>query len=256
MELNREVENKKAEAAKEDAAKRESFLSESETHILRLASRILKKSIDKSDDEYSIALIATSEALDGYEPGKGDFWGYAAFVIKSRLYDMYRKEGRHMPEVSVSPDTFSGELEEDDAQSELKLKIRDKLSDSGSFSENPVKDEIEALRAELDHYGISFFDIDKSPRTASTRNACARIIRAVFLPPPLVKALKKTGLFPAKDVMEREKVSRKLIDKYRKYLITATLILDGDYPILTEYVRFLKPGNDEKVITFEERMSS
>ena len=223
--------------------KKDAFLAESEDHIIRLTSKILKKTVTKSDDEYSVALIAVSEALDKYDEDKGDFWSYAAYVIKSRLYDMYRKEGRYAVEIAVSPETFSGELDDEDTGADLKLKVRDRLSEGGADVENALKDEIEAIRAELDEYGISFFDIDRSPRTSSTRTMCARIIKTVFLPPPLVKALRKTKLFPAKDVMERDKgITRKFIDKYRKYLVTSTLILDGDYPLLTEYVRFLKPG--------------
>ena len=235
------AENENAVRASADRQYREIFLGENEDHILRLASQILKKTVTKSDDEYSVALIAVSEALDGYDEKKGDFWGYAAFVIKSRLYDMYRKEGRHKDEISVSPESFSGELSDEDPETEMKLKVREKLTtDDASGTENPVKYEIEAITEELKALGISFFDIDRSPRTVSTRNMCGKIIKAVFLPPPLVALLRKTGLFPAKEVMARQDVSRKFIDKYRKYLIASTLILDGDYPVLSEYVKYLR----------------
>ncbi|MCR4908251.1 MAG: hypothetical protein K5985_05415 [Lachnospiraceae bacterium] len=240
MERDLRNENEKAARASNDRQYREIFLGENEDHILRLTARLMKKVITKSDDEYSVALIAVSEALDGYDPEKGDFWGYASFVIKSRLYDMYRKEGRHRDEIAVSPDSFSGELEEGDPEAGMKLELREKLSDAEAEEENSLRYEIEAITEELEGFGISIFDIKKSPRTASTRKMCARVIKAVFLPPPLVALLRKTGLFPAKDVMERQDVSRKFIDKYRKYLIASTLILDGNYPFLAEYVKYLR----------------
>ncbi len=240
MGTDKQVDNQKAALAAKDPEYREKFLAESEDHILRLASKILKKGVTKSDDEWSVAFIAANEALEKYDEEKGDFWGFAAFVIKSRLLDLYRKEGKRAPEISVSPDAFSGELEEDDAQADLKLKIRDEIGQTSEEIDNSLRDEINALKEELDIFGISFFDISNSPRTSSTRKTCAQVIKAIFLPPPLVELIRKTKLFPAKEVMQRQKVSRKFIDKYRKYLITSTLILDGDYPGLSEYVSFLK----------------
>ena len=247
MKRDIKAENEAAAKASSDSEYREIFLGGNEEHILRLASQIIKKSITKSDDEYSVALIAVSEALDGYDAAKGDFWGYAAFVIKSRLYDMYRKEGRHSSEIAVPPDSFSGELSDEDPQLELKLSVRDRLSEDDTGADNTARYEIEALTEELKSFGISFFDIDRSPRTASTRSMCAKVIKAVFLPPPLVALLRKTGLFPAKEVMARQSVSRKFLDKYRKYLIASTLILDGDYPFLAEYVKYLRSERSESL---------
>jgi RNA polymerase sigma factor len=37
-------------------------------------------------------------------------------------------------------------------------------------------------------------------------------------------------------------VSRKTLDRYRKYIIMAALILSDDYPQIAEYLKFVKEG--------------
>ncbi len=241
MRPDNESENKKALEASRDREKREAFLRDSQDHIIRLASSLSGRIISKSDDEFSIALIAVSEALDKYDEKKGSFWSFAATVMKARLTDLYRKSQRSAPELSLSPSAFEGEADDEEAGFSYELKLKDKLSDNSVVIDNDLRDEILALSEELKQYNISFFDLaGHSPKTRSTRESCAKAIRAFFLPPPLTEALRKTGLFPAKEVMKREKLSRKFIDKFRKYLIVSALIIDGDYPGLYEYVRFLK----------------
>ena len=37
-------------------------------------------------------------------------------------------------------------------------------------------------------------------------------------------------------------VSRKTLDRYRKYIIMAALVLSDDYPQIAEYLKFVKEG--------------
>ncbi len=235
------TENERAIKAAKDRGEKESFLAESSDHILALAAKISGHRITRSDDEWSVALMAVSEAIDSYDSERGDFWGYAAIVIKSRLLNLYRKEQRISPEVPVSPQVFDGEIEEDDPEFSMKLKVRDGLiTDDGDVASS-LTDEINALTKELEVYGISFFDLTKcSPRAEKTRRGCAEVIASIFLPPPLVEYLKKKKILPASEIQKRSGQSIKFLDKFRKYLIAATVILDGDYPQIAEYVEFLK----------------
>ena len=73
-----------------------------------------------------------------------------------------------------------------------------------------------------------------------TRKACADVIKAIFLPPPLMAAIRRAKKLPIKDIIKRSRISNKLIDKHRKYLVTSALILDGDYPALSEYLGYMK----------------
>ncbi|MBR1876906.1 MAG: hypothetical protein IJ805_07355 [Lachnospiraceae bacterium] len=250
--LKRKEDNIRAVESKNDRQKREQFLSDERIHILKLTSVILKRSVTVSDDEFSVAFIAVSEAIDGYDPQKNDFWPYAAYVIRNRLADLYRKESSRA-EVLVSPGAFEGNTDEEEAGFDVSLEVREQIKVRSLGVNNTLKDEIEAFDEELSKYGISLSDLaDCSPKSKKTRSGCADIIRAIFLPPSLAGQIIKTGKIPISDVMMRGRLQKKLFERHRKYLIAATLILSGDYPRLSEYVESLKPSV-ENIISFEER---
>lgn len=236
MERDVSVDNSRAIRAKTDDAARERFLSEERTHILRLTGRILGRAVTDSDDEWSIALMATSEALGSYDVSRGSFWSYAAIVIRSRLNDWYRSpaSGRS-EELMVAPDTFSGELtDSEDGTNALRREVAEQTSVS---VDTGLRDEIEALTQELAPYGIDFFALaEVSPKTAKTRTACGEVLAAMRTPPPLIPLLRERKLLPIRELGQRIRVSRKLIDRHRRYLIAASLILSGDYPGLAEYM--------------------
>lgn len=233
--------NERAVRAKESLETLDRFLIEEQKHILHLTGKVLKKNITASDDEYSIALTAVSEAVGSYDESKGDFWSYAAFVIKSREVDYYRKAGRTGEnELSVSPEVFGGDTEDDDPAS--KALQKDINSKTAFTVDTGLRDEIEALSDKLKGYGISFFDLAEcSPKAEKSRNACSMVMKAIFTPPPLIEEMMKSKALPIKKILDREKdVSRKLIDRHRKYLISAAVILSGDYPGIAEYIPYGK----------------
>ncbi|MBQ7372283.1 MAG: hypothetical protein IJW67_10485 [Blautia sp.] len=230
---------------KASPALREGFLQKEQTHILRLAAHILHRPVTINDDEWSVALLSVSQAIDSYDEEKGRFWGYAAIVMKNRLADLYRADARHFPEISTGPEVFDGEVDEDSPDFGLQCEIQSRLAHS---EENPLRDEIFALQEELESFGISFFDLAAcSPKSQKTRWNCAQLIRAMFTPPPpLTGEMRKKKTLPIKELIHRVKISRKLIDRYRKYLITASLILDGEYPGLSDYLSYVKQDISER----------
>ncbi|HAG68443.1 MAG TPA: RNA polymerase subunit sigma [Lachnospiraceae bacterium] len=235
--INRSRDNDRVIAARNDPSLKNTFLSEEQNHILRLTSRILKKGVTYSDDEWSIAFIAVSEAMDSYDPSKGDFWSYASVVIKSRLTDNFRKQQKNSNEISVSPDTFSGEVDEESESLSIQIEVTDRIAVESLGSNNGLKLEIEALSAELSEYDISMSDLyEASPKSVKTRGSCRSVLQAIFLPPPMIDMIRENKKLPIKDIMSRVSVSSKIIDRHRKYLIAASVIIDGDYPLISEYL--------------------
>ncbi len=74
--------------AKEDEPFLERFIEAHEGFILRTASRHAGHTVTRSDDEYSVALMAFYEAVKGYDPAGGPFGAYASLVIGRRLADL------------------------------------------------------------------------------------------------------------------------------------------------------------------------
>ena len=51
----------------------ERFIEAHEAFVLRCASRYAGFAVTRSDDEYSVALLAFYEAIKGYDPASGPF---------------------------------------------------------------------------------------------------------------------------------------------------------------------------------------
>ena len=72
----------------------EEFIISQEGFIIKTATRITKRFVSKSDDEWSIALSAYLEAIEKYDIEKGSFVPFAEMIIRSRLIDWFREIGR------------------------------------------------------------------------------------------------------------------------------------------------------------------
>lgn len=224
---------KALEAAKTEAG-RSAFITQNEKFILGCASKFTKRFITKSDDEWSIALIAFSSAIDSYNADKGNFQSYARLLIERRLTDYIRSQSRFAGEQSTEPYVFEGNVDEDSDNAAFQLHIARATSTS---DENPILDEILALNEILSGYGISFMELTScSPKALKTKSACLLAVSYMKENPELVDKMRSTRLFPLKIITENTRVPRKILERHRKYIITAAEILCNDFPLLQEYI--------------------
>ncbi len=228
MTVDKAFDNKRALAARENREKKNLFLTEERTHILRLTARILKCTVSECDDEFSIALLAVSEAIDSYAEEKGPFWNYAALVIRSRLLDEIRKSGKNK-EILTDPSSFSGDIDYESDSADIRL--REELNrKTAVYTDNSLKYELEALETELGEYGIDLFELPaNSPKSEKTKTACSEIIRKFFDPPPLTEIFKKKKALPVNEMLQRGSMNRKTFDRHRKFILASILIKSGDY---------------------------
>ena len=230
--------NRLAMAATSDERKREELIRGHEQTILRTASSACHRYVNKSDDEWSIALCAFSKAVDVYTAEKGDFLPFAQMLIKRDLIDYYRSQKNTLREVIVAPHVLEGGGEPEEDPSGVYLAV---AKNSQEASDRSLRDEILAANELLSDYGFRFFDLTEcSPQQDKTRKECAVAIRFMLTDSTLFAALEKTRKLPIKALAAASGVSRKTLDRYRKYIIMAVLILDGDYPQLAEYLKFVK----------------
>ena len=153
--------------AKEDGPFLERFIEAHEGFILRTASRHAGHTVTRSDDEYSVALLAFYEAVKGYDPAGGPFGAYASLVIGRRLADYYRASHRFDAEVSLAPQTFDGTVEEDAADAGVQLAVVEKLGEMRTVC---AAEEIESADEQFAKYGFSFYDLAScSPKSDKTR---------------------------------------------------------------------------------------
>lgn len=230
--------NQLALSAVNDERRREELIRCQEQMILRTASAACHRFVSRSDDEFSVALCAFSKAVDVYDEAKGDFLPFAQMLIKRDLIDYFRSQKNTLREVSVAPHVLegSGEPEEDPSGAYLAV-----IKNSREASDHSLRDEIVAANEMLQNYGFRFFDLTEcSPQQDKTRKECATAIRMMLTDSGLFSALEKSRKLPIKALCAASGVSRKTLDRYRKYIIMAVLILDGDYPQLAEYLKFVR----------------
>lgn len=228
-----------------------SFIEKNTGYIKYCAYKCVGRFITESDDEYSIALSAFLEAIDSYDISKGAFSSFANLVIKRRILDHMRKAKHHECELSVEPYLFEGEIDED-KESPISFELKEKSADISYLRQNSidhqvtVKNEIAEISSKLTDYGFSFMDLTKcSPCTEKTKRACAKAVKAMLTSEELLQKMKRSKTLPMKELEEKSRISRKMLDRYRRYIITATLIINGDYPQLSEYMWFItnSPSN-------------
>ena len=233
--------------AKTDEHQLDSLIATYKPWILRCASEAVKRYVTDSDDEWSIALMAFHEAVQNYDGEKGSLKSLAAVVIRRRVLDYLRSEGRHSAELSVLPGAFDGELDEDEA-SGVNLRVQQavaerSMDDAEADSAERAREEIAGMQKVLAAYGFSFFDLAEcSPKAGKTRQSCGKAVRTLIASAVLMALMRLKHLLPIKELSTQSGVVRKILERHRKYIIAAAEILDGDFPILASYMDFIRKG--------------
>lgn len=219
-----------------DELLREQFIADYKPFILTVTSRFCKKYVNpQTDDEFSIALTAFNEAINQYSATAGkSFLGFAETVIRRRLIDYVRKEQRH---AVVS--TYSAfEQEDEEQQLYNPLEVRRALQHYDlSQTADERRMEISEFSEELKSYGITFMElVEVSPKHADSRKLLVGIAHTLASEERLMRALQSTGKLPVKELTDLCRVSRKTIERNRKYIIALSCVMTGVYPFLRDYL--------------------
>ena len=210
------------------------LLEQQRGFILGCAAKVCGRYITPQDDEWSVALSAFSQAVQDYRQEKGDFLPFARQVIRNDLIDYLRSQGKYRREVPVDPSVFAPSAE---AGASWKLERREGKETPG-FS---LREEIQSVSQIFGCYGFTFFQLaDCCPRAEKTKKACAQAVQTLLAQKELLDQLEQTCQLPIRGLEEASGVSRKLLDRHRKYIIAAAVILSGDYPGLREYFPFMR----------------
>lgn len=211
--------------------------------ILKTTSRLCKRYVRLGlDDEVSIALVAFNEALNKYDVKQNtSFFTFAESVMSRRIIDFFRKKNRENKEIPWS--AITGEDEGNDSAYQL-----DRLTWEQACSRQ-FEDEIGAMRREeileyqqeLQYYGINLRDLaESSPKHQDARVAAFEVACLISENEKFYKHLTKHRMLPMKELENEVKVSRKTLERQRKYIIALTVILKGEFYYLSDYLEGLK----------------
>ncbi|PWW19467.1 RNA polymerase sigma factor [Cytobacillus oceanisediminis] len=218
-----------------DTALHNELIDSYKPFIAKTVSSVCKRYIHESDDEFSIGLIAFNEAIQKYSPDKGSsLISFSEVLIKRRVIDYIRKQSKYQ---NLS---FNGasNLEEDETagssiEDELSIEDFRKKKD-----EELRREEILQFTQILQQFDLTFTDlIEQSPKHADARKNAMAVAKILVENEELKTILIEKKRLPIKQLESYVSLSRKTIERNRKYIIAISLILAGDYVYLKDYIK-------------------
>jgi RNA polymerase sigma factor len=218
-----------------DKQAREDLLRQYTPLVLRVGSQVSGRYLQVGrDEEVSVGLLALNEAIDRFDSARGaSFISFAEMVIKRRLIDYYRRhKGRG--EIPLS------ELETEDEEGNLLQSVEQRTAIDRFAQEQESDDrkhEIIRYTKRLSDFGISFSElVEICPKHEDARERALEAARLVALNPLFAQHMQNKRELPLKQLEERVGVSRKTLERQRKYIIAVALIMLEDFYHLKHYI--------------------
>jgi RNA polymerase sigma factor len=217
---------------------RDRFIEDNKTFIYNTASNICKRKLSwENDDELSVSLIAFNNACNNYNIEKVNFYGYAKVIIRNALIDYFRKMSR-TPVV----------IFDNDEEEFQYIDYKNSIDNYELETENKIRaDEISLFTKELKEYDLDFNSLAKaSPSHKDTRDSLLNVAFACVKEENILTYIKQKKRLPVKEIMFLTNSNRKLIEKWRKYILILILILSNEeYPYIKSYLN-IKVGEDNE----------
>jgi RNA polymerase sigma factor len=217
---------------------RNEFIRDNKSFIYKITQRICKKSLSwENDDELSIALIAFNKACDTYNDQKGEFFSYAKLIIRNFLIDFFRKS-------SNTPYLIFDEDNENSDYIDNKLSLEEY---SVSVENEARLEEIKQLSAELKTYKLDFDTLaNSSPSHSDTRSTLLNIAFKCTRNENILNHVKNKKLLPVKEICLLTGANKKMIEKWRRYILSLIIILSNpDYLYIRSYLNIKVGDNND-----------
>lgn len=217
---------------------RDDFIEKNKKFIYSITSNICKRNLQwENDDELSIALLAFNNACKTYVESKGNFFSYAKVLIKNALIDYFRKASNNPYLIFNSDDK---ELEFIDSKNSLT---------SYEIQQENLKrnEEIMAFSKELKEYKLSFeVLVESSPSHKDTKDKLLNLAFICSKETSIIDYVYNNKMLPVKQICLLTGENRKLIEKWRRYILTLILIFsNNEYIYLRSYLNIKVGDNDE-----------
>ncbi len=216
----------------------DAFIADYLPFIKAQVVKLIKRPLNIShDEEFSVALIAFHEAINGYSKTRGSFLNYASILIRNRIIDFWRKNNKQAQVISLtSPGKTEGST------------IEDHLTDGKDYEKEMVarqatKKEIAELTQQMESFGIQLTDVaDSSPKQNRTLKICQKVVTYARKNPEIIDELLRTKRLPLKKVVAGSNVPKKTIERHRKYIVALLLIYSNGYEIIRGHLTEVMKG--------------
>ncbi len=218
---------------------RDNLIRKYQPFILKLAAKVSRRYLRPGlDDEIVVAMMGFNEAIDCYNlGGKVPFLSFAEIVVRRRLVDYFREQAAHHRELPMS--YFEAEGEEDRESPRLSFMLREAENSYLRMEESiERREEIRRFADILGDYALDFTVLVRStPKHTDTRQRLIQVSRVIAASDRLMAQIAKRKALPILEVAELSGLSRKTIERHRRYLLALVLVLVNDLPQLQTYLR-------------------
>ena len=173
----------------------------------------------ENDEEFEIALLAFTEAIEKYQPEKGVFLAFAKLVIVSRLNNYVEKEK------VVSLD-------------ELYETGQDFQAEEAEEQDNHLKQEILKYQKELLFFGLTFEKLaDEAPRHKDTRETALDAAEKAGKDEEIVEETYRKRKLLIRRVAVLAELTEKVIKRSKSFILGAMIIFAKEFPSLLYWIR-------------------
>jgi len=211
------------------------LLTSYQPFIAKTVSEVCKRYIDPTyDDEYSIGLFAFNEAILKYSPGRGSsFLSFANLVVKRKIIDYIRQTKKHSHTMSFH------EVFEEEEQMENPLEVVVACEQYRRRQDTLfLREELNDFTLKLKPFKISLQGLKKTaPKHKDARESAVRNARILFGDPVLHAYVCKKKRLPIQALSKKVAVSKKTLERNRKFILAVFIVLNEDYLYLQDYLK-------------------
>ncbi|MFC4024566.1 RNA polymerase sigma factor SigI [Oceanobacillus longus] len=202
--------------------------------IAKSVSEVCKRYIDpKRDDEFSIGLSAFNEAIFSYSPDRGSsFLSFAKLVIKRKVIDYIRYNQKRLNPLSLD-ESFDAEQMENPMEL---LAVKEKYNQEQDTIHR--REEIMDFKEKLQEYRLTLVDLtEASPKHRDARDSAVKTARILFNDAELREFVQIKKKLPIKKLVKKVDVSKKTLERNRKFILAIFIVLSEDYIYLKDYLK-------------------
>lgn len=223
-----------ASAQQGDQAVQNYLLKTYQPFIAKCVSQVCKRYINpQSDDEFSIGLTAFNEAIMSYSPEKGSsFLSFSKLVVKRKVID-YIRYIQKTPVAASLDESYDEEKMENSTEIFAVKEIYQKEQEAWHRRE-----EILEFKEKLHTYKLTLVELtEAAPKHRDARESAVAVARILYNDTALRDYVHRKKRLPVKDLVKKVDVSKKTLERNRKFILAIFIVLSENYIYLKEYLK-------------------
>lgn len=203
-------------------------------YIAKCVSEVCKRYVDpKHDDEFSVGLFAFNEAIQSFSPEKGSsFLSFARLVVKRKVID-YIRFVQKTPYTASLDESYDVEKMENPAEIVAANEVYREEQETW-YRREEIAEFIDKLRT----YKLTLIElIEASPKHRDARESAISTAKTLYDDKKLRAYVHLKKKLPIKELVKKVDVSKKTLERNRKYILAIFIVLSEDYLYLKDYLK-------------------